>query len=116
MRILVIEDEARLAAFLAKGLSELSFTVDVAEDGPTALHRARAPAPLGAPDLRLRKEARDAGDLDDAVSIAAALPAQILGGEGDDRIAGGDGDADVFYGMADSRIGVARLHRTGSAQ
>jgi len=23
-----------------------------------------------------------------------------------------DGDADVFYGMADSRIGVARLHRT----
>jgi len=28
----------------------------------------------------------------------------------------GDGDADVFYGMADSRIGVARLHRTGAAQ
>jgi len=27
----------------------------------------------------------------------------------------GDGDADVFYGMADSRIGVARLHRTGAA-
>jgi predicted GH43/DUF377 family glycosyl hydrolase len=24
-----------------------------------------------------------------------------------------DGDADVFYGMADSRIGVARLHRAG---
>ena len=42
MRILVIEDEARLAALLAKGLSELSFTVDVAEDGPTGLHRARA--------------------------------------------------------------------------
>lgn len=42
MRILVIEDEARLAAFLAKGLSEFSFTVDVAEDGPTGLRRARA--------------------------------------------------------------------------
>jgi beta-1,2-mannobiose phosphorylase / 1,2-beta-oligomannan phosphorylase len=27
----------------------------------------------------------------------------------------GDGDADVFYGMADSRIGVARLHRSGGA-
>jgi uncharacterized protein YbjT (DUF2867 family) len=25
----------------------------------------------------------------------------------------GDGDANVFYGMADTRIGVARLHRTG---
>ena len=24
-----------------------------------------------------------------------------------------DGDADVYYGMADARIGVARLHRTG---
>ena len=41
MRILVIEDEARLAAFLVNGLSDLSFTVDVAEDGPTGLQRAR---------------------------------------------------------------------------
>ena len=42
MRILVVEDEARLAAFIAKGLSELSFTVDIAENGPTGLQRARA--------------------------------------------------------------------------
>jgi hypothetical protein len=34
----------------------------------------------------------DAGDLDDSVSVAAAVPATILGGEGDDRITGGDGD------------------------
>ena len=40
MRILVIEDEARLAAFLVNGLSDLSFTVDVAEDGLTGLQRA----------------------------------------------------------------------------
>lgn len=44
MRILVIEDEKRLAAFIAEGLSELSFTVDIAEDGPSGLQRARSAA------------------------------------------------------------------------
>jgi hypothetical protein len=34
----------------------------------------------------------DVGDLDDSVSVTAAVPATILGGEGDDRITGGDGD------------------------
>jgi len=39
----------------------------------------------------------DAGDLDDSVSVAAALPVRILGGDGDDRLTGGDGD-DVLLG------------------
>jgi Ca2+-binding RTX toxin-like protein len=39
----------------------------------------------------------DAGDLDDSVSVIAAVPATILGGEGDDRITGGDGD-DILIG------------------
>ena len=42
MRILVVEDEARLAAFISKGLSELSFAVDTAGDGPSGLHHARS--------------------------------------------------------------------------
>lgn len=42
MRILVVEDEARLAAFIRNRLSELSCAVDVAADGPTALQRARS--------------------------------------------------------------------------
>lgn len=42
MRVLVVEDEARLAAFVRKGLSELSFTVDVAGDGATAIQLARS--------------------------------------------------------------------------
>lgn len=42
MRILVVEDEARLAAFICKGLSELSFAVDTAADGPSGLHLARS--------------------------------------------------------------------------
>src|SRR5215831_7983569 len=41
MRILVIEDEKKTAAFLAKGLREAGFTVDVAPDGETGLEQAR---------------------------------------------------------------------------
>ncbi|MFE4592204.1 response regulator transcription factor [Streptomyces laurentii] len=41
MRILVIEDEVRLAASLQRGLSATGYTVDVAHDGITGLHLAR---------------------------------------------------------------------------
>jgi two-component system copper resistance phosphate regulon response regulator CusR len=42
LRILVIEDEKKAAAFLAKGLREAGFAVDVAHDGESGLERARA--------------------------------------------------------------------------
>ena len=42
MRILVIEDEKKTAAFLAKGFREADFDVDVAPDGETGLQQARA--------------------------------------------------------------------------
>jgi two-component system, OmpR family, copper resistance phosphate regulon response regulator CusR len=42
MRILVIEDERKTAAFLAKGLREAGYTVNVARDGETGLEQARA--------------------------------------------------------------------------
>src|SRR5436309_14681124 len=42
MQILVIEYEKKTAAFLAKGLREAGFTVDVARDGETGLEQARA--------------------------------------------------------------------------
>src|SRR6266511_2621711 len=41
MRILVIEDEKKTAAFLAKGLREAGFAVGVAHDGETGLEQAR---------------------------------------------------------------------------
>lgn len=41
MRILVIEDETKLAQALQKGLSEEGYAVDVALDGTEGLHRAR---------------------------------------------------------------------------
>ncbi|MCU1688866.1 MAG: two-component system response regulator, partial [Jatrophihabitantaceae bacterium] len=40
MRILVVEDEARLAALLQRGLQEDGYVVDVAGTGPDGLWRA----------------------------------------------------------------------------
>jgi two-component system, OmpR family, copper resistance phosphate regulon response regulator CusR len=42
MRILVVEDEKKTAAFLAKGLREAGFAVEVAPDGETGLEQSRA--------------------------------------------------------------------------
>src|SRR6266566_7264305 len=41
MRILVIEDERRLAAAVRRGLQAEGFAVDLAHDGPNGLHLAR---------------------------------------------------------------------------
>ena len=41
MKILVIEDEAKTAAYLAKGLAESGFVADVASDGEAGLELAR---------------------------------------------------------------------------
>ena len=37
MRVLLVEDESRIASFITRGLSELSYAVDVASDGVEAL-------------------------------------------------------------------------------
>ncbi|MFY9863566.1 MAG: response regulator, partial [Trebonia sp.] len=41
MRVLVVEDERRLAAAVKRGLEASGFAVDVACDGVTGLHMAR---------------------------------------------------------------------------
>src|SRR5439155_19446606 len=40
MRILLVEDDARVASFIRKGLEEEQYRVDLAEDGETALSQA----------------------------------------------------------------------------
>jgi two-component system OmpR family response regulator len=40
MRVLMVEDDATIASFVAKGLQEAGFTVDRAGDGPTGLEMA----------------------------------------------------------------------------
>jgi two-component system copper resistance phosphate regulon response regulator CusR len=44
MRILVVEDEPKIAAFLRKGLAESGFVVDVATQGDDGLHLAQTVA------------------------------------------------------------------------
>ena len=38
MRILVVEDDTKIASFVSKGLKEAGFAVDVASDGVDGLH------------------------------------------------------------------------------
>ncbi|HIJ20663.1 MAG TPA: response regulator, partial [Deltaproteobacteria bacterium] len=38
MRILVVEDDKKIASFISKGLKEAGFAVDVAPDGVDGLH------------------------------------------------------------------------------
>ena len=42
MRVLIVEDEAKTAAYLAKGLREHGFVADVAGDGREGLHMAQS--------------------------------------------------------------------------
>jgi two-component system copper resistance phosphate regulon response regulator CusR len=44
MRVLLVEDETKIAAFLRKGLAENGFVVDVARQGDDGLHLARTVA------------------------------------------------------------------------
>jgi len=56
MRILVVEDDPTLAEFVAKGLGEAGYAVDVAADGHAALDQAGAVHPdLAVVDLMLPK-------------------------------------------------------------
>src|ERR1700686_1292243 len=40
MRILLVEDQSRVAGFIAKGLREQAYAVDIARDGEQALYQA----------------------------------------------------------------------------
>jgi two-component system copper resistance phosphate regulon response regulator CusR len=57
MRILLIEDENKTAAFLAKGLEEAGYTIQIAKDGEAGLEFARAaPYDLLVVDVMLPKK------------------------------------------------------------
>src|SRR5438874_1152522 len=68
MRILVVEDDRKVASFIRKGLEEEGHTVDVAPDGEAALTRALdAPPDLLVLDVMLPKR--------DGFSVLKALRA-----------------------------------------
>src|SRR6059058_1599406 len=71
MRILVVEDDRKVASFIRKGLEEEGHTVDVAPDGEAALTRALdAPPDLLVLDVMLPKR--------DGFSVLKALRADGL--------------------------------------
>ena len=96
MRALIIEDDATIAEFVARGLREAGFAVDCAADGELGLEAARAqPYDVAIVDLMLPK--RDGLTvIDDLRRLGSAMPVLILSARRsvDDRVrglqAGGD--------------------------
>jgi DNA-binding response OmpR family regulator len=98
MRILVIEDDARLASVLGRALEEAGWTVETAHDGAEGRHLLRhgrgdaAILDLGLPGrsgLELLKELR---------ASRSSLPVLVLTGRDavEDRVAGLDAGADDY--------------------
>ena len=98
MRILVVEDDRKVASFIRKGLEEEGHTVDVAPDGEAALtHALDAPPDLLVLDVMLPKR--------DGFSVLKALradgvkaPVLMLTARDavSDRVAGLDSGADDY--------------------
>jgi two-component system copper resistance phosphate regulon response regulator CusR len=83
MRILVIEDEARIRAFLARGLEAEGYAVDCATDGKEGLERALArPCDLVILDLLL-PGLHGLGVLHDLRAARPDLPVLILSARSD---------------------------------
>ena len=98
MRVLLVEDEPKLAAFIQKGLAEDAFHVDVAGDGEAALTHARQTTPdivildvmlPGIDGFAVCQQLR---------SLHPDLPILMLSARGvvDDRVRGLDAGADDY--------------------
>jgi DNA-binding response OmpR family regulator len=98
MKILVIEDERRLAKLLKKGLEENDFTVDVAFDGEEGLFRAET-SPYDAVLLDLMLPNVDGLAILESLRLKKInLPVLVVTARGDveDRIKGLDIGADDY--------------------
>ena len=121
MRILVVEDERRLAALLARGLSEAGHTVDVCHTGPDGLRAAlREPYDSVVLDLMLPEL--------DGVAVCRTLrqrgrtvPVLMLTARSGipDRVAGLDAGADDYlpkpFSFDELLARLRALHRRASA-
>jgi DNA-binding response OmpR family regulator len=98
MRVLVVEDEAKIARFIDKGLKEEGYAVDLARNGEEALLFARAaPYDLIILDLLLPKldgisVCRQIRDLDLSVAILILTARDSI----EDRVKGLDAGADDY--------------------
>ncbi len=98
MRLLIVEDELKVASFLERGLREERFAVDVARDGDEALDRALT-APYDIIVLDVMLPGRDGFAVLKELR-AAKCPARVLmltaRDSVNDRVRGLDGGADDY--------------------
>ncbi|MGI8553183.1 MAG: response regulator transcription factor [Dehalococcoidia bacterium] len=120
MRVLVVEDQRKIAAFLKRGLEEEGYAVDLAFDGDEALNLAEsAPYDLIVLDIILPKR--------DGLAVCRALrlqgnrvPILMLTARDtvEDRIAGLDSGADDYltkpFAFGEFLARVRALRRRGS--
>ncbi|MFV1957899.1 MAG: response regulator transcription factor [Planctomycetota bacterium] len=98
MRILVIEDDTRLAGVLERAFREVGWTVSVAHDGEEGAHRLRA-HPADAVVLDLGLPLRDGLDLLRTLRAGGStMPVLILTGRDavEDKVKGLDAGADDY--------------------
>jgi len=98
MRILLVEDDADVARFIRRGLTEQAYAVDVAEDGEQALYLASLSA-YDAVVLDLLIPAPDGMEVcRNLRASGSTVPILMLTARGsvDDRIAGLDAGADDY--------------------
>jgi two-component system OmpR family response regulator len=124
MRILVVEDDATIADFVAKGLRESGFAVDLAADGEEGLQLAAA-TPYDAAIVDVMLPRRDGLGLIDALRARGVrTPVLILSARRsvDDRVrglqAGGDDYLTKPFAFAELLARVQALIRrsTGAAE
>lgn len=100
MKLLIVEDEQRVASFLDKGLRAHGYTVEWVQNGQDALRRLMRPGislvilDLGLPDLdglQVLENLRERGSM---------VPVLVLSARGrvDDRVAGLNNGADDYLG------------------
>jgi DNA-binding response OmpR family regulator len=98
LRILLVEDEPRMAQVVAKGLRENSYAVDIAVDGPAALYQTSINdydlilldvLLPGADGFKVCRELRARGDATPVLMLTARATV-------DDRITGLDAGADDY--------------------
>jgi len=98
MRILVVEDEPKVARFIERGLREENFAVEVARDGDDALHRALG-AEFDLVVLDVMLPGRDGFSVLRELRAAGRQPRVLMLTARDgvaDRVRGLDGGADDY--------------------
>jgi two-component system OmpR family response regulator len=122
MRVLVVEDDTKMAALIRRGLSENGDAIDIAPHGEDALWMARAHE-YHAIVLDVMLPGRDGFEVcADLRAAGVWAPVLMLTARDavEDRVAGLDAGADDYltkpFSLAELRARLRALHRRGSAE